>query len=110
MYVQLEALVRETDDSLTGVPQLVNLAHAKSVQVVQVAESSEPLLLEVVFIDGVKSQYYFGPANMNSDEEGARLRKLLRLLQGGQTIVEWTKTRDDEARKKGWALRDEPTE
>jgi hypothetical protein len=110
MYVQLEVLFREADDSLTGVPHLVNLAHAKTVRVVDVSGENEPLQLEVVYIDGAKSRYYFGPGDMTSDEEVTRLRKLLRLLQGGQQIIEWTKVLDDESRKKGWALRHEPIE
>ncbi|MFB9665733.1 hypothetical protein HP467_01875 [Curtobacterium albidum] len=107
MYLYVEKLHRDhDDDSWFTEPRLVNLDHAGVLSITRAGtgQNNEPLTIEVTFATAKASDdYYFGPADMTEDEQGARLAALYDALRGSGAVG-WSMARDLRSRDKGHGL------
>lgn len=106
MYLRVEKLWRNKDDSWRTEPRLVNLDHAGVLSLARAGTGGthEPVTIEVTFATTKASEdYYFGPADMTEDEQGARLMALYDALRGSGSVA-WTMERDVRTRDKDQGL------
>jgi hypothetical protein len=105
MYLYVERLWRNPDDSWFTEPHLVNFDHAGDVSLDWAGVGEGDLVkFRVQFAGGLPAQsFYFGPADMTELEKTARLQALYGALQGGPS-VQWTWEGDASARLEGRKL------
>jgi hypothetical protein len=99
MYIWAETLHRDESDNLSTWPVLLNTDHALRIEPVR-RSGTTPVVIQVHNETGSSSDYYFGPHDMTDDELRRRLHHLHNVIRDGRDL-DYTKARDDAARKAG---------